>query len=133
MGDTRCFNERRRDLADLTTSMGAWGVPIAVIGGAFRVTTPFLFVSLGETLTEKSGRINLGLEGTLIMGAMAGYAVSSLSGNAWAGVLVAVLAGAGLGVIHAILCAEPRVKDLGGRVRVGVVCGGVASVLGQTV
>ena len=37
--------------------------------GAIRVSTPFLFVSLGECLTEKSGRVNLGLEGTLVMGA----------------------------------------------------------------
>src|SRR5882724_9481092 len=97
---------------DPSASMGIWGVPIAVIGGAFRVTTPFLFVSLGETLTEKSGRINLGLEGTLIMGAMSGYAISSLSGSPWVGVLVAGFAGAGLGLIHALLCAKPRVNDV---------------------
>ena len=39
---------------------------LAVLGGAIRVGTPFLFVSLGECLTEKSGRINLGLEGVLV-------------------------------------------------------------------
>jgi simple sugar transport system permease protein len=50
--------------------LGWWGVPVAVLGGAIRVSTPFLFVSLGECLTEKSGRINLGLEGILVMGAM---------------------------------------------------------------
>ena len=49
-----------------------WSVPIAVLGGAIRVSTPFLFVSLGECLTEKSGRINLGLEGTLVVGAITG-------------------------------------------------------------
>ena len=52
--------------------LGLWGVPLAMLGGAIRVSTPFLFVSLGECLTEKSGRINLGLEGTLVMGAMSG-------------------------------------------------------------
>ena len=57
------------------TSLGLWSVPLAMFAGAIRVSTPFIFVSLGETLTEKSGRINLGLEGTLVMGAMAGYAV----------------------------------------------------------
>jgi len=41
--------------------LGWWGVLIAVIGGAIRISTPYLFVSLGETLTEKSGRVNLGL------------------------------------------------------------------------
>ena len=46
----------------------------AILGGALRVSTPFMFVSLGECMTEKSGRINLGLEGTLVMGAMCAYA-----------------------------------------------------------
>ena len=46
----------------------------AIVGGAVRVGTPFLFVSLGECLTEKSGRINLGLEGVLVLAAMAGFA-----------------------------------------------------------
>ena len=43
---------------------------LALLAGAVRVGTPFLFVSLGECLTEKSGRINLGLEGILVAGAM---------------------------------------------------------------
>ena len=45
---------------------------LAVLGGAVRVGTPFLFVSLGECLTEKSGRINLGHEGNLVLGAANG-------------------------------------------------------------
>ena len=53
-----------------------WGVPLAMLAGAIRVSTPFIFVSLGECLTERAGRINLGLEGTLVMGAMSGYALS---------------------------------------------------------
>ena len=46
--------------------LGWWGVPIAVLGGAIRGSTPFLFVSLGECITEKSGRVNLGLEGGVV-------------------------------------------------------------------
>ena len=80
--------------------LGWWGVPVAVLGGAIRVSTPFLFVSLGECLTEKSGRINLGLEGILVMGAMSGYGVSYLTGSPWLGVLVAGLAGLALGLLH---------------------------------
>ena len=66
---------------------------IAVLGGAIRVSTPFLFVSLGECITERAGRINLGLEGTMVFGAMFGYAVSYHSGSAWVGVLAAALCG----------------------------------------
>ena len=56
-------------------------VLIAMLGGAIRVSTPFMFVALGECLTEKSGRVNLGLEGTLVLGAMVAYATSYHTGS----------------------------------------------------
>ncbi len=96
----------------VTGSLGWWGVPVAILGGAIRVSTPFLFVSLGECITEKSGRINLGLEGTLIMGAMTGYAASFLTGSAMLGVLVAGMVGLLLGGLHALICQQPRVNDV---------------------
>lgn len=93
-------------------ALGWWGVPLAVLGGMIRVSTPFLFVSLGECLTEKSGRINLGLEGNLVMGAMVGYAVSYFTGSPWLGVLAAGLSGVVLGAMHAVACSIPRVNDI---------------------
>ncbi|MFO7178305.1 MAG: ABC transporter permease [Pseudomonadota bacterium] len=93
-------------------ALGTWGVPLAVLGGALRVSTPFLFVSLGECITERSGRVNLGLEGTLVMGAMAGYGISYLTGSPWLGVLAAGAAGAVLGAAHGYLCGRPRVNDI---------------------
>ena len=92
--------------------LGLWSVPVAVLGGAIRVSTPFLFVSLGECITEKSGRINLGLEGILVMGAMSGYAVSFMSGSPWLGVLAAGVAGMLLGFLHALICNLPKVNDI---------------------
>jgi ABC-type uncharacterized transport system permease subunit len=87
-------------------------VLLAMIGGAIRVSTPFLFVSLGECVTERSGRINLGLEGTLVLGAMTAYASSLHSGSPWLGVIVAGGAGVCLGILHAMLCQLPRVNDI---------------------
>ena len=92
--------------------IGFWAVPIAILGGAIRVSTPFLFVSLGEVLTERSGRINLGLEGTLVFGAMSAYAVAVLTGSAWLGVGAAIMAGAAFGLLHGLLCSLPRVNDI---------------------
>jgi ABC-type uncharacterized transport system permease subunit len=90
----------------------AWfTVMAAVLGGALRVSTPFVFVALGETITEKAGRINLGLEGILVFGAMSGYAVSYHSGSPWIGVLAAGCAGWAFGALHGWLCALPRVND----------------------
>ncbi|WP_281016441.1 MULTISPECIES: ABC transporter permease [unclassified Minwuia] len=94
------------------TDLGLWAVPLAMIGGAIRVSTPFLFVSLGECLTERSGRINLGLEGTLVFGAMSGYAVAYESGSAWIGVLAAALAGMLFGFFHGWVCKLPKVNDI---------------------
>src|SRR5438445_9979110 len=92
--------------------IGWWGVPLAVLGGAIRVSTPFLFVSLGECITERSGRINLGLEGTLVMGAMCAYGTSYLTGSPWLGVLAAGVSGAFMGSLHAGICSLPRVNDV---------------------
>ncbi|WP_443082499.1 ABC transporter permease subunit, partial [Tabrizicola sp.] len=87
-------------------------VVYALIGGAIRVSTPFLFVALGECLTEKSGRINLGLEGSLILGAMVGYATSFQSGSPWVGVLAAGIAGTCMGAAHGWICKLPKVNDI---------------------
>src|SRR5258706_1186269 len=92
--------------------LGLWGVPIAVLGGAIRVSTPFLFVSLGECITEKSGRINLGLEGILLMGAMSGYGVSYVTCNPWFGLLASGIAGLSLGLLHVLVCKLPRGNDI---------------------
>ena len=87
-------------------------VLIAMLGGAIRVSTPFMFVSLGECLTEKSGRVNLGLEGTLVLGAMVAYAGSYHTGNPWIGVFAAGVAGSLLGAMHGSICGLPRVNDV---------------------
>jgi general nucleoside transport system permease protein len=87
-------------------------VLIAMLGGAIRVSTPFMFVALGECLTEKSGRVNLGLEGTLVLGAMVGYAASYHTGSPWIGVFAAGIAGALLGAMHGFICKLPKVNDV---------------------
>jgi general nucleoside transport system permease protein len=112
--------------------LGWWGVALAVLAGAIRVSTPFLFVSLGELLTEKSGRINLGLEGTLVMGAMSGYAISYLTGSPWLGVLVAGLAGALFGMLHAAICSLPRVNDIAVGIALMLLGTGLAFFLGKS-
>ncbi len=96
----------------MENELGLWAIPIAIMGGAIRVSTPFLFVSLGEVLTERSGRINLGLEGTLVFGAMAGYGIAVETGSPWIGVFGAAVAGALFGVVHGVLCSMQRVNDI---------------------
>ncbi|TWI63652.1 nucleoside ABC transporter membrane protein [Pseudoduganella lurida] len=95
---------------DLGLDFGA--LLLALFAGAIRVGTPFLFVSLGECITEKAGRVNLGLEGILVFGAMAGYGTALATGSPWLGVLGAGCSGLVLGALHGLVCSLPRVNDI---------------------
>ncbi len=106
-------------------------VLIAMLGGAIRVSTPFMFVALGECLTEKSGRVNLGQEGTLVLGAMVAYAISYHTQSPWAGVLAAGLAGSVLGAMHGAICRLPRVNDVAVGIAMMLFGTGVAFFFGK--
>ena len=106
-------------------------VLLAVLGGAIRVGTPFLFVSLGECLTEKSGRINLGLEGVLVLSAMAAFGGAYLTDSAWLGVLIGAGAGAALALLHGLLCSLERVNDVATGIALMLFGTGLAFYLGK--
>jgi ABC-type uncharacterized transport system permease subunit len=106
---------------------------LALFAGAIRVGTPFLFVSLGECLTEKAGRINLGLEGILVCGAMTGYAGSLVSGSPWVGVLLAGLSGLALGALHGMVCSMRRVNDIAFGIALMLFGIGLAFYLGKPI
>ena len=102
-----------------------------ILGGALRVGVPFLFVSLGECLTEKSGRINLGLEGVLVLSAMAAFGGSYLTGSPWLGVLIGALAGAVLATLHGLLCSLDRVNDVATGIALMMLGTGLAFYFGK--
>jgi ABC-type uncharacterized transport system permease subunit len=109
-----------------------WIALIAGIGGgALRVGVPFLFVSLGECLTEKSGRINLGLEGVLVLSAMTAFGGAYLTGSPWLGVLAGAVAGALLATLHGVLCSLPRVNDVATGIALMLLGTGLAFYFGK--
>jgi len=67
---------------------------IAVFITVVGASTPILFAGLGELVTEKAGVLNLGVEGMMLIGAIAGFAGSVITGNPWMAVLAAAAAGA---------------------------------------
>ncbi len=110
---------------------GLQTVLVAMLAGSLRVSTPFLFVSLGECLTERAGRINLGNEGVLVFGAMAAYATSYLTGNAWLGVVAGAIAGILLGGLHGAVCGLTRVNDVAMGIAILLLGDGVAFFFGK--
>ena len=77
-----------------------------VLGTTLMYSTPLIFTSLGGVITERSGVVNIGLEGMMAFGAFVGAAVAYFSGNPWLGLLCAGLGGAFWGLIHAIACVS---------------------------
>lgn len=77
-----------------------------LIGAMMRMATPIIFATLGEILAERSGVLNLGIEGIMLMGAMTGFLVSLASGSLWVGVLAAAMVGMILGLLMAFLSVD---------------------------
>jgi simple sugar transport system permease protein len=77
-----------------------------LIGATMRMATPIIFATLGEILAERSGVLNLGIEGIMLMGAMTGFLVAFNSGSIWAGVLAAAMVGMLLGLLMAFLAVN---------------------------
>ncbi len=88
-----------------------------LIASTFRNATPLVYGTTGETITERSGVLNLGIEGTMYAGAFAGFAVAWQTGDPLLGLLAAllvgVLAGAVMGLMTVTLGANQHVSGLG--------------------
>lgn len=76
---------------------------IPILVAAVAAGTPMVFAALGELVTEKSGVLNLGVEGMMLMGAVTGFAVAASTGNPWLGAVGGMAAGAAMALIFAVL------------------------------
>jgi simple sugar transport system permease protein len=79
---------------------------IAILAAAVAAGTPIVFAALGELITEKSGVLNLGVEGMMLVGAVAGFAATAATGNPWLGTLAGMAAGASMALIFAVLTLQ---------------------------
>lgn len=75
---------------------------IGFLASTIRLSVPLLFASLGEVFSQRSGVLNLGLEGLVLMGAFVGFVGANLSGNLWLGVLLGMLAGMAVALVVAV-------------------------------
>lgn len=100
-------------ISDLFTTT----VLVGILASGFRLATPYLYAALGETFGQKSGVLNLGVEGIMLLGAFAGFYVSFTTDNLWLGLLAAMLIGAVMGLIVAVinvtLKAEQGISGIG--------------------
>lgn len=74
-----------------------------LLSDTLRAATPLVLAALGELVAEKSGVLNLGVEGMMLIGAVTGFIVTTITSNIFLGFFLASIAGAALALIHAIL------------------------------
>ena len=77
-----------------------------IINATLVATPPLLYAALGSCFSERSGVVNIGIEGMMTIGAFTGAAVGLFTGNGWIAFLCGGLAGAMFGLIHAIACVS---------------------------
>ena len=103
---------------------------LGLLSIALLTATPVLLALLGETLTQRTGIINLGVEGQMLVGAAAGFAATHASGNPWLGLLVGTCAGMALSGVHALLCLGLGVNQIASGLAVFFLGNGLSSFYG---
>jgi len=104
---------------------------IIIMQAGVATGTVLLFATMGEILAERSGVLNLGLEGMMLMGAMSAYSVTIATGNPWLGVLVGMLAAGLLSQIHAFITITLRGDQVVSGLALTFLGTGIALVLGD--
>ncbi len=93
--------------------------------------TPLVFGTVGEILTERSGILNLGVQGMMIFGAVMGFWATFVTGNLWLGVLASLVAGAAMSLIHAFNSVTLRVSQIVSGLALTIFGTGVAVYIGK--
>lgn len=92
-------------------------VLIGILASGIRLATPYLYAGIGETFGQRSGVLNLGVEGQMLLGAFAAFYIALTTGNLWLGVLGAMAVGAAMGLVMAYvtvnLQAEQGISGIG--------------------
>ncbi|MFN8453875.1 MAG: ABC transporter permease [Anaerolineae bacterium] len=105
--------------------------PIIIFHAGLATGTILLFAGIGEILAERSGVLNLGLEGMMLIGAMAGFSTSLATGNPWLGLVVAMLAGGVLSLLHGVVTIHFQADQVVSGLTLTFLGTGLALVFGE--
>jgi simple sugar transport system permease protein len=104
---------------------------VGVLQATIRAGTPILLAATGSILVERSGVMNLGIEGIMLMGAIGGFATAITTSNLFLALLVAALMGAMLGLIHAWVSISLRVNQVVSGLAIAMLGGGISGIWGR--
>ena len=104
---------------------------LIVLQAGVATGTILLFATIGEIFTERSGILNLGLEGMMLLGAMTGYTVSASTGNPWLGALAGMFAAGMVSQVHAFISIALQADQVVSGLSLNFLATGISLVLGE--
>ncbi len=104
---------------------------VALLAGTVTAATPLVFAALGELIAEKSGVLNLGVEGMMLMGAIAAFAGATASGSLALGVVCGALAGAGMAALFGVLALTLLANQVATGLALTIFGTGLSALLGR--
>ncbi len=108
-----------------------YDIIIAAILTIITAATPLVYAAIGEMITEKSGVLNLGVEGMILAGAVCGFAAVHFTGSVTLAILIGLLAGAGLSLVFALLVLGFQATQVATGLALTIFGIGVSALLGQ--
>jgi simple sugar transport system permease protein len=107
------------------------GVLIPMIIATLIAGTPLVYAALGELVAEKSGILNLGVEGMMLIGAITGFIAASATHNIWIGIGVGMVAGATLALVFAVIAVTLVANQVATGLALAIFSTGLSSLLGK--
>src|ERR1051326_2565054 len=102
---------------------------VNLLFSSVRLATPLIFAALGGVFSERSGVINIALEGLMLAGAFTAPSITYYAGSPWVGLFAAILAGAAIAMLHAVACIRFKADQVVSGTAINILLTGIPALL----